>query len=131
VQRPLVDWVALITQLDAARDAAFTATDPGALLRTYAEGSRALATESTAVRALATHHVRARGLHFVVQAVAVEARTSSQVTLRVVDRLPAYDIVDMNGHVVVHRPARGSHTWHVVLVHTNVGWRIAAVASTA
>jgi hypothetical protein len=126
-----LDWVAMMIRLDATRDAAFTAADPGALPRTYAEGSRPLATESAAVRALAMHHVHARGLHFVVEAVAVEARTSSRVTLRVVDRLPAYDIVDGDGHVVVHRPARGSHTWQVVLVHSDVGWRIAAVASTA
>jgi hypothetical protein len=128
MQRPSVDWAALITRLDAARDAAFTAADPGALLRTYAENSSALATESSAVRALAAHHVQARGLRLVVEVVAVEARTSSHVTLRVVDRLPAYDIVDVHGHVVVHRPARGSHTWQLVLVHTDVGWRIAAVA---
>jgi hypothetical protein len=125
---PATDWTALMSQLDAQRDTAFARGDVAMLDRVYALGTRVAAIDLAALRSLVTHHLHARGLHLVIASVRVNAATATSATLVVVDRLPAYDIVDRDNHVAVHHLARGLHTWHVGLVRSDAGWRIATIA---
>jgi hypothetical protein len=122
------DWTAVMAKFDATRDAAFAVGNAGALMRVYLPGTRALTIETASVRALASRHVHARGLHLQLVSVRVGRRTPNAVTLDVVDRLPAYDIVDANRRVVTHNPGRGPRKWQVELKRADGGWRISRIA---
>ena len=124
---PVPDWLAVMHRLDDSRDAAFANDDVDDLRRVYAPGSRALVSETAALRALTARHLRARGLHLTATSVRVRGGSSAMVMLDVVDRLAAYDIVDVNGRVFSHHTGRGLHTWRIVLTHTRNGWRISAI----
>jgi hypothetical protein len=117
-----------MTHLDAVRDAAFVTTDTRALRLVYAPGCEVLVKEAASLRALGSRHLHARGLHLLVADVQVNRSASTAVTLDVVDRLPAYDIVDANEHVVTHLSGRGLHTWRITLQRYDNGWRINNIA---
>ena len=121
------DWKAVITRLDAVRDAAFVSGDPRALGHAYAPGSRVLVRELASLRALTSRHLHARGLQLLVMSVHVRSTASGAMVLDVVDRLPAYDIVDTSGRVVRHHSARGLRTWRIQLQQRAGGWRISNI----
>jgi hypothetical protein len=123
-----VDFTDVVRGLDAARDSAFTDDDPRALGCAYVRSSAAYRADAAKLRALMSAGERADGLRLTVRDVAVSGRRGSLVEVVVRDELPAYRIVDLTGHPVVTRPARGPTAWHVVLRRTAAGWRIAAVA---
>lgn len=122
-----VDWLAVLAGLDARRDAALVDLDAAALAEVYAAGSTPMALDAASIRSLAAVAAHAQGLRLQVQSVRMVRRTPSRVTLRVVDRLPAYDVVSADGRVLERRPARGPVAWRVELVPARQGWRIAAV----
>jgi hypothetical protein len=125
---PAPDWTAVMTHLDAVRDEVFVTTDVRALRLVYVPGSHVLAKEAASLRALGSHHLHTRGLHLLVAHVQVMRIASTAVTLDVVDRLPAYDMVDVNGHVVTHHAGRGLHTWRITLQRDGDGWLISNIA---
>ena len=120
----------MLSRLDATRDAAFGAGDLAALGEVYAPGCAPLATDRRALQELLAHHVHARELDLSVVSVLTEATSADRLTLHVVDRLSAYDVVDGRGHVVVHRPGRGPQAWSIDLTRSRQGWRIARVAAS-
>ncbi len=125
-----IDWSAVLATLDQRRDAAMVNLDAAALADVYAAGSGPLAVDTASIRQLAAEGARAEGLRLEIRSVQLVRRTATGVTLRVVDRLPAYEIVDAGGRVLERRPGRGPVTWLVDLVPAGDGWRIAAVART-
>lgn len=123
-----VDWLAVLGGLDARREGALASLDAAALAEVYAAGSPPMALDAATIASLAAAGARARGLRLQVQSVQLVGRTPSRVSLRVVDRLPAYDLVSADdGRVLEHRPGRGPAAWAVDLVPAGGGWRIAAV----
>src|SRR3954468_10217765 len=90
----------------------------------YVANSRALTTDQHALRALTTRHLHAHGLQLQVESVQVIKRGDRRVSLRVTDRLPAYDVLDADGRVVAHRPARGLTVWRVDLTRVSDSWLI-------
>ncbi|MFL6237963.1 MAG: hypothetical protein ACJ735_00530 [Actinomycetes bacterium] len=121
------DWRHEMTTLDRRRNTAFVRGNEAALADIYVPGSPALAADRVTLHALVAHHVHARGLHLTVVSVRALRATARAVTLRVVDRLSAYDIVDLHGDVVAHHPRRGNHMWRITLVRIGPDWRISAV----
>jgi hypothetical protein len=121
------DWRQVMTRLDADRDAAFARGDETLLDRVYVRGSAPDATDRSALHALVVQHLHARGLRLVIESVQVGAATRTSVALSVVDRLPAYDVVDEHNRRIAHRPVRPSHTWRIRVVLTFAGWRIASI----
>lgn len=126
---PPVNWTAVMTELDAARDDAFLAGDPDALAAAYLPGSAALRIESERLRALLDERLVVRGLELVLLRVEPRRVEAGRAVLAVTDRMPAYDLLDAAGRLVAHRPARAARTWRVELAKVGHGWRIAAVLS--
>lgn len=127
--RPGPSWRAVLGGLDRARAAAFRAADPAGVARADAPGSAALRRDRAAVAELRRRGARPRGLRWDVLDVTVERAGPPGVTLRVTDRMPAYDLVDVEGRVLVSRPARRETVWRVTLLPAPSGWRLATVAA--
>lgn len=122
------DWASVLTALDARRAAALATLDVRALDEVYAEGSAPIGVDSDAIRRMAAAGVRPDGLRLDIRSVQPVRRTADLVTLRVVDRLPPYDLVGADGRVRERRPGRGPASWLVSLVPGGSGWRIQAVS---
>ncbi len=117
----------MLTRLDERRNAALANVDLTALADVYAADSAPLARDASLVRQLAAARAHAEGLRLEARSVRLTRRTANRVTLRVVDRLLAYDIVGADGRVLERRPGRSEKAWTVELVPAGDGWRIAAV----
>jgi hypothetical protein len=122
-----VDWRKVVHDLDARRDRAFLAGDLAALRQVYVPGSKALTIDETALRTLLSRRLRAHGLRLVLVSVTVVETRAVRTSLHVVDRLPAYELVDATGRPAVRRPARGLRSWRLDLDRVGSGWRIASV----
>lgn len=120
-------WLSVLTTLDDRRNAAMANLDAAALVNVYAAGSAPLAADAASIRQLAAAGVRVEGIRLEIRSVQMVRRTPAATTLRVVDRLPAYQIVDADGQVRERRPGRGPLPWLVGLVPAGDGWRIASV----
>jgi len=124
---PPVNWLSVLTTLDDRRNAALASLDPTALADVYVAGSAPLATDTASIRRLAAAGARVQGLRLDVRSVQIFRRTPVGTTLRIVDQLPAYQILYADGRVRERRPGRGPLTWLVELVPAGDGWRIAAM----
>lgn len=125
--RAPISWQAVLTRLDERRNAALANVDLAALADVYAAGSAPLALDTSLVQRLTAARAHAEGLRLELRSVRLTRRTANRVILRVVDRLPAYDIVGADGRVLERRPGRGEKAWTVELILAGDGWRIAAV----
>jgi hypothetical protein len=125
--KPPTDWRAVIQELDVRRDSAFVRGDVAMLRAVYASPSKALAVDEAALRALTAGDLRARGLRLDLVSVTVVSATADRASLHVVDRLPAYDLVDARGHVAAHRPSRGLRDWRIDVARVGESWLIASV----
>ncbi len=119
------DWAATMHALDEARVAAMTGRAP--LAAVDAVGGPAYAQDATTRASLVARHLRVSPPVPALRAVAPSRVTATAATLAVTDTLAAYAYRDAAGRVVASAPARGAHTWTVVLVRTAAGWRITAV----
>ena len=120
-------WVAVMTQLDGVRDAAFIAADPSALDRVYVDGSSAGIADRAAMSKLRDTGVRADGLALAVHEVRFLHRKGDRVVLRVVDDLPSYRLVGEHGDTVRTEPARATASWRITLELAPAGWRISTI----
>jgi hypothetical protein len=125
--RPTTDWRTVVQQLDQRRDRAFALGDLAPLRAIYTARSKALAVDVAALRALAARNLHARGLRLDVVSVTVVGTSAERTSLHVVDRMPAYDIVDGRGRVAAHRGPRGMRGWRLDLARVGANWRIASV----
>jgi hypothetical protein len=121
------DWPAILDGLDGVRARAFAAADPSLLEQVYAHTSPLLARDRAAV--LALRGLRAAGVRHSLRSLAVSAYDGSTATLRVIDVLSAYDVVDGSGAVVRHVTSRPPMGFVVVLVRTSAGWRLQTVTA--
>jgi hypothetical protein len=122
-----VDWRAVLHRLDERRDRAFLSPDAPSLRTVYAAGSKALAIDAAALRSLVASDLRARGLRLTLVAVTAVSVQPQHAILHVVDRLPAYDLVDAHGRVAAHRGERGLRGWRIELIRAGREWLIAAI----
>jgi hypothetical protein len=129
-ERADTDWAAVLRRLDQRRSAAFARGDVEALDRIYVSGSAALRRDAATLGALVRRGLTASRLRMDVRAAVLRSTTGGRVVLEVVDRMPAYDLVDRAARVVGTQPGRGDRTWTVTLV-AEAGargeWRIAAI----
>lgn len=132
------EWMDVLAELDARRNAAFAAGDAAQLDAVYAPGSPPLSADVARLVELRTAGLTPRGLAIEVVAVNVVEVTPGRVELAVRDRLAAYDLVDASGQVVEHRPARGEREWLVTVVPASTAgpadpydWRISAIDPAA
>jgi hypothetical protein len=124
-----VGWHDVVRRLDERRDRAFLVGDVAALQQVYAPDSKPLAVDVAALRSLASRDLHARGLRLVLVAVTAVSVQPHRATLHVVDRLPAYDVVDNSGRVAAHRTERGPRGWRIELTRAGPDWLIAAIAA--
>jgi hypothetical protein len=98
-----IDWPAVIQGLDARRAAAFAAGDPELLRQVYTVTAPGLVEDATRIRALDQGGLRVDGLRHELAAVElIEPAdvTTSTISLRVTDALPAAPLRDAAGSVV-------------------------------
>ncbi|HLZ36581.1 MAG TPA: hypothetical protein VKP64_02230 [Mycobacteriales bacterium] len=126
-----VDWRAVLAGLDTRRTEAFATGESLALARVYAPGSLSLARDTDALRRLVAAGVTVPRLRLEVSEVGVVSAQPARAVLRVVDRLPAHDLVARDGSVREHRPGRGRQAWRITLVAADAEWRISAVEPAA
>lgn len=122
-------WAGVLADLDAQRSRAFATATPQLLDGVYAPGSPAGALDRRRVRALAAAGLRTSGLAVHVRDARPVRTGPGQVSLRVVDTLAPYRLLDAGGRVVAARPGRGERTWTVTLHLLGGRWRIAEVAA--
>jgi hypothetical protein len=121
-------WAGVVADLDRRRATALTAHDAVGLRALHLPRTASLRADLRALRALRAEGLRPDGLRSVVVRVQPLGRSSpGRVRLRVVDRRPAYRLVDADGAVTSRVPARGPRSWRVELDGTAAQWRIAAV----
>jgi len=123
---PELPWAVVLEALDALRANAFGSVDAAALSRADAAGSSALATDLQTLEGLRAAGLKPRGFALDVVSVDEVRRSASEVTLVVLDRRRAYELVDSAGVVRGRRPARGEAQWRITLVSENGSerWRI-------
>ncbi|MGY1691731.1 protein kinase domain-containing protein [Geodermatophilus sp. SYSU D01105] len=127
--RPASDeeWTAVLAELYAHRAAAFRTGVADQLDRVHVPGSALLATDRDTVTELAGAGERLRGFApVVVRASVVEEPADDRVTLHVVDRWPAYEVVgaEEEGPALRSVEGRGEAEVRMVLRETDRGWRI-------
>ncbi len=133
---PVEDWAARLTELYQRRAEAL-ATGSAALLEgVYAPGSTLLAADRDTVSDLAAAGEAIRGFapEVVGAAVLDGSGDDGRVTLRVVDRWPAYEVVraaDPGGPALRPVQPRGEAEVRMTLQVTAGGWRIASAERVA
>jgi hypothetical protein len=121
-----VDWTATLQSLDARRAVALTGS--ASLATVDAPSSPALAADTATRARLAAAHLSVVAPTPSLQAVRAQAVGADVATLAVTDVLAGYVYRDMAGRVAASAPARGAHTWTVVLRRTTAGWRFVRVS---
>ena len=130
------DWTARLTELYQRRAEALSTGDAALLEDVYAADSALLAPDRDTVSALAAAGEMLRGFApEVVDAAVVDGTPATgRVTLRVVDRWPAYEVVpaaDPGGPALRPVGERGEAEVRMTLVATAEGWRIASAERVA
>jgi hypothetical protein len=133
---PEEDWTARLTELYQRRAEALSTGDAALLEDVYAADSALLAPDRDTVSALAAAGEMLRGFApEVVDAAVVDGTPAAgRVTLRVVDRWPAYEVVpaaDPGGPALRPVGERGEAEVRMTLVATAEGWRIASAERVA
>jgi hypothetical protein len=135
--RPASDgeWTAVLAELYAARAAAFRTGSADLLDRVHVADSALLVADRDTVTELAAAGERLRGFApVVVRASLVAESAQDGVTLDVVDRWPAYEVVaaaEPEGAALRAVEGRGEATVRMVLRETGAGWRIERAERTA
>jgi hypothetical protein len=119
--------VTIVTTLSRRRAHAFTVVVARLLRRAEAAGSPLLAADAKSVRTLKEAGEHAEGLRREVRSARRIAGSATTATLRAVDAVPAYTIVDARGRVVRRARARASEAFIVTLRRSTGGWRLASV----
>lgn len=122
-----LQWQPVIEQLDRRRGLAFIKRDQWMLMQVDALESPALASDQALINSLKDEGAYVRSFPLRVLSVTEQYVTVGErhprAMLTVTDVLGAYDIVDAQGKVLRHVPARGERTWNVALQSTLAsGW---------
>jgi hypothetical protein len=120
-------WRGIVGYLDATRAQAFATARPSLLRNVYVATAPALAVDQASVRSLASRGLRAAGFTATVRAVTVESTSATSATLRVIDRLAPYRLVDRSGATVSTGAGRPARAYTMTLMRTSVGWRVSAI----
>lgn len=120
-------WLEVLHALDVERSAAFRAGDPALLARVYAPGSAPLARDAEILAELGSQHLRAVDLVLQIEQVTALSVDVERATLRVVDRLAPYRLIDPTGATVQTLPGRAAAGWLVTLAAGPDGWRISEI----
>jgi hypothetical protein len=124
------DWLAVVTQLDAARAQALSAADPALLDRVYTASSAQRAADVAVVGDLAAKGLRVRdATHQIISAgiVPPDGPGNAMVRVAVVDAMPSYPIVDTAGNAAGQTAARSTERRILVLASTAEGYRIESI----
>jgi len=122
------DWPGVLTELDAARAAAYEAGDPAALEAVWAPGSPGLRADTATLQALSERGEVVHGLRHTLRSVAV-VEPGETARLFVVDVLAGHEVRDRDGAVVRAMPARSSASWELSMRSTAAGWRMESVVA--
>ncbi|MGY1594402.1 protein kinase [Geodermatophilus sp. SYSU D00708] len=129
------EWTEVLGGLYAARAAAFRTGSAELLDRVHVAGSALLTTDRDTVTALDAAGERLRGFApVVVRASLADEPAKGAVTLDVVDRWPAYEVVaaaEQEGPALRTVEGRGEASVRMVLRETDRGWRIERAERTA
>ncbi|WP_091382941.1 serine/threonine-protein kinase [Geodermatophilus sp. DSM 45219] len=133
---PEADWASRLDALYDLRAEALSTGSAALLDGVHLPGSALLAADRDTVAALAAAGETLRGFAPEVVGVAVleEAPDGEQVTLRVVDRWPAYEVVPAaapGGPALRPVPGRGEVEVRMTLAISDGGWRIASAERVA
>ena len=124
------DWSAVLHALDRSRSQALAAGDATLLAEADLPGSPASIADRALLEAFTAAGVSPEGFDLQIVSVREVGRAGTAVRLHVVDRRPAYRLLDQAGTVVGIRPARGAASWEVTVVPDAAGeWRVRSVAS--
>lgn len=127
VTRVPTDWSAVVSRLDAARNAAFASGSARPLAAVYEEQSELLQGDEATLADLRTRHVTARGLAHRLLSVTQQAEAADRVVLAVREQLSSYALVDRTGRVLERHTAGPVQDVVMVLRRTPAGWRVLQV----
>ena len=122
------DWGAVLGGLDRARAEAFARADAARLAGVYGAAGPLLTADQRAITALVRLRRTAVGVEHEVRGVTPVRVGTDSVTLRVVESLRGYEVVDGVGRVVGRHPPGTLVTHEVVLVRLPRGWRVSRVS---
>ena len=117
-------WAGVLSDLDDVRAEAFATADPEILDRVYVSGSAARDVDAARIRDYQLRGAHVVGADLIVLSCHVKDASADRVSLDVIDRLAAADVVWADG--TTRALPRDLPTQRVVmLVRTADGWRIA------
>jgi hypothetical protein len=116
-------WRAVVKELYASRAEAYRSMSVDLLDGVYTDGSALRAADSAEITGLRSSGGQVRG--FAPEVVEIRSATTAgqRAELRLVDRWPAYTVLDAN-RIAQSVPARGERPVAMVLVRNEDGWRI-------
>lgn len=120
-------WRGVVSYLESTRVEAFATARVALLGTVYAPDAPGLAADTASVRSLHERGLHAVGFTATVERVTVQSSTAQAVSLRVVDRLSSYRLVDASGTTVDTGAARSARAFTMKLAKLPNGWRIAAI----
>lgn len=123
-----ISWPEVLAGLDERRSTAFANGSADLLTEVYAAGSAPLARDAAALAELTDRGLRAVGLRLHIDDVSVVSANAESATLRVVDRLAPYRLVDSADAAVATEPGRGPVAWLVTVTPAEGGWHISEIA---
>lgn len=127
---PPAPWAQTLTQLDDRRSEAFRRADATLLQRVYANGSELSNADAATVRAYARRGWQVERVTFRLIDVKVITEHDNSVTLGVIDQLRPVR-VRKAGQRWTELPRDQPTQRRIVLTHSRVGWRIAAITRLA
>ena len=116
----------IVRQLERRRMHALAHADATELAGVEVRGTSLWRRDSRELVRLVARAAHLRGLRAHVLGVRVAVLQATRATVRVVDALSPYDVVDARGRVLEHRPSRPAQTVELVLVQVDGQWLVRA-----
>jgi hypothetical protein len=120
-------WPRIVAHLDFLRAQAWLAGDPTLLSKVYEPTATGVDLDRAELGVLAARSLRARGFTATVEQATELSSDAGVVTLRVVDRISGYTVVNSNGEVVASRPGR-TQTYRMTIERVSGTWLVKAIA---
>jgi hypothetical protein len=120
-------WAAVLDRLDASRQQAFAAGDPGQLTGVYVPGAAALVGDTQQLKTARAAGVRPLGVHHQISALRVVSAGQTRVRLDVAERLAGYQLRHADG--VEQRPPGPVRRYRITLLAAGHSWRIAGLTA--
>jgi hypothetical protein len=126
---PEPDWQAVVTGLDAVRDAALRTGDARLLRSAHTATGSSVVADLALLEALAEAELHPGPTQPEVLDVRPVSSQGDRAVIEVIDRLPVIDLVGTDGRAVISQARRDERRWRVELQRVGGSWRYEAVSA--